>query len=243
MAPKYVPPVYEQPSFSCPHCGVLAPQKWYSIDVDQLGDASMSYKNLKSLRTMLSKSLYALSPEVEEQRKVYGTNVSICQADFCWKIAFWINGKLEYPIHEYEIMDPSDDMPESVREIYDEARAVYKNSPRAAAALLRLALETLLSGILGHKKNLHSMIGEIVEKFNVHEKVQKSLDSIRHFGNEGAHSGEIDLNEQPETVHFLFQLLCVLTDELINRQNRIDDLYMQLPESVRDGINKRDKRA
>ena len=35
------------------------------------------------------------------------------------------------------------DMPESVKEIYDEAREIAGQSPRAAAALLRLALEKI----------------------------------------------------------------------------------------------------
>lgn len=38
---------------------------------------------------------------------------------------------------------PHTDMPESVKEIYNEAREIASNSPRAAAALLRLALEKL----------------------------------------------------------------------------------------------------
>ena len=39
--------------------------------------------------------------------------------------------------------DPNVDMPESVKQLYNEAGTIYNKSPRAACALLRLAIDRL----------------------------------------------------------------------------------------------------
>lgn len=67
-----------------------------------------------------------------------------------------------------------------------------------------------------------------------------ALDAIRVIGNESVHPGEIDLNESRETALMLFKLLNLIVEKTISEQKMVQDLYESLPESKRQGIEKRD---
>ncbi|MGP4060369.1 DUF4145 domain-containing protein [Halobacillus sp. H74] len=87
---------------------------------------------------------------------------------------------------------------------------------------------------------LNEMIGELVKK-EIPEHVQQGLDSIRVYGNEGIHPGEIDLNDDQDTVIFLFELINIMVEELIARKKKIKSFYSKLPPGKLKGINKRDR--
>jgi len=68
----------------------------------------------------------------------------------CEKQSIWVNSELVYP-ETNKVDNPNDDLPEKVKEIYLEAAKISDASPRASAALLRLALQELLNE-LGARK-------------------------------------------------------------------------------------------
>ena len=73
-----------------------------------------------------------------------GVRVARCRA--CKMQSIWLeleDGILIWPV-ALTGEPPSIDMPDAVTEIYNEARSIANYSPRAASALLRLALEALL---------------------------------------------------------------------------------------------------
>ena len=55
-------------------------------------------------------------------------------------------------------------MPNAVSADYEEARAVYQDSPRSSAALLRLAIQKLCMELGQPGKNLNADIGELVNQ-------------------------------------------------------------------------------
>ena len=59
---------------------------------------------------------------------------------------------------------PIDEMPENVKELFNEARAVLNQSPRGACALLRLAIQYIVKELGEDEKNLNKAIGSLVEK-------------------------------------------------------------------------------
>ena len=76
---------------------------------------------------------------------------------------------------------PAEDMPESIKTIYKEASNVVGDSPRAACALLRLALEELLSYLRDNKeykslkgKNINEDIKELV-KLGLPTKIMRCI--------------------------------------------------------------------
>ncbi len=135
---------------------------------------------------------------------------------------------------------PSEDMPEDVKADFNEARAIVQASPRAAAALLRLALQKLTIHLGGKGKNLNEDIKNLVKK-GLPPKVERALDVVRVIGNNAVHPGKIDLRDDLDTAILLFELLNMIVDTMITQPRRVDEIYNKLPEGVRKAIEKRDK--
>ena len=114
---------------------------------------------------------------------------------------------------------PSPDLPESVRADYDEARAVAGRSRRAAAALLRVAVENLCIHLNGPQRNLDEHVGLLVAK-GLAEETAEMFDAVRLVGNNAAHPiDRIGLDECPEIVQTLFWLVNEIARDVITRPN------------------------
>jgi hypothetical protein len=133
---------------------------------------------------------------------------------------------------------PNPDMPEDVKNDYEEAASIYTQSPRGAAALLRLAIQKLCVELGGKGKNINDDVKTLVAN-GLPDKVQKSLDVVRVIGNNAVHPGQIDTDD-PEVAGKLFALLNIITDYMVSMPNRIDSMYAELPEGATDAIETRD---
>jgi len=165
--------------------------------------------------------------------------VSICRR--CEKYSVWVNGRLvEPPTSAAPI--PHKEMPPDVKALYEEGRTVLGPSPRAAAALLRLAIQQLLPHLGQHGININDEIAALVRE-GLPVRIQQSLDIVRVVGNNAVHPGEIQLDDNPEVASALFGLLNIIVETLIAEPKRIEALYASLPEAAREAINKRDKKS
>ena len=93
----------------------------------------------------------------------------------------------------------------------------------------------------GGGKNIDNNIKKIVES-GVDRETQRALDTLRVFGNSGAHPEEIKLDENPDLVYKMYELMNIVTERLITRKNKIDELYDILPEKKKDHIKSRDSK-
>ncbi|WP_197053860.1 DUF4145 domain-containing protein [Chitinibacter sp. ZOR0017] len=138
-------------------------------------------------------------------------------------------------------MPPHSDMPAEIIDEYNEARSIFAKSPRASAAMLRLAVQKLVK-ILGEKgENINQDIKALVEK-GLPVQVQQALDFCRVVGNNAVHPGEINLNDSPEIAQNLFSMINFIVEDRISRPKQIENLYMSLPEGARKSIEKRDEK-
>lgn len=132
-------------------------------------------------------------------------------------------------------------MPNDVRRDFEEARLVVDDSPRSAAALLRLAIQRLLDNHLEVEDGrIYDQIGSLVKQNRISPPIQRALDSVRVVGNNSVHPGEMDMDDNRDTALSLFKLVNVIVDETIGRDERIDDFYDTLPEGPKEGIENRD---
>jgi hypothetical protein len=173
--------------------------------------------------------------------QIPSSHAAISKCARCEGLAFWVSARLVEPC--VSIATPAHiDMPDKCRDDFEEARAIVDRSPRAAAALLRLALQKLMVHLGQSGKDLNQDIGNLVKK-GLGERVQKALDTCRVVGNESVHPGTLDVRDNPEIAHALFELMNFIVEELISRDKRIDALYQTLPATKLQGIADRDSTA
>ncbi len=174
--------------------------------------------------------------ELQGSRPIDNCDISTCS--HCGQASIWISGKLLYPI-ESSAPPANPDIPPEVREDYDEARSILSTSPRGAAALLRLAIQKLCKFLDEPGQNLNDDIASLVRK-GLTTRVQQALDVVRVIGNESVHPGQIDLRDDPVTATALFELVNLITDQMVSQPNKVDTLYRKLPQEKREQIERRD---
>lgn len=207
-------PQFGEKAFNCPHCGAYAQQDWDRVFVT------------------------ARIPFVGADPLPGRIRIATCVC--CGEASIWVDEKMVYPLESPAPL-PSEDMPEDIRRDYKEARAIVAHSPRAAAALLRLATEKLVIHLLGgdYEGNLNDGIAELVKR-GLPQKIQKALDTLRVIGNQSVHPGQIDLSDDFETATALFEALNLIVEYMITAEKKIDEMYKMLPEDKRQAIEKRD---
>lgn len=159
----------------------------------------------------------------------------------CEKFSIWVNQKMIYPLISTKPLAHSD-MPDNIKKTYNEARSVASSSSRAAAALLRVALEELTKHLGEKEGNLNKRIGNLKQK-GLPETVIKSLDIVRIYANEGgAHSGKIDLENKDNKgiVDKLFNIINFIVEKTITEKKEIEEMFKELPKSKKEGIKNRD---
>lgn len=207
--------IKKKPQIKCPYCHVFSQMDVQEFHFAQDAEASAGMPQIKS--------------KLELRR------CSNCGGKF-----FYENGQLLYP--EPEVVAPEKDMPESVKKLYEEAASICHRSPRAACALLRLAIEVLCDELGATGDTVSAKISSMVKR-GLTEDVQRALDVVRVVGNNAVHPGEIKLDvDDAATASMLFGLLNIITRRLISEPNMINSLYENLPENVKAHVAKRDSK-
>lgn len=169
------------------------------------------------------------------------TDFTYSHCDHCYKDCYWYKGKMIVP-SEAHVAPPHQDLPESCIVEYNEARDVASRSPRAAAALLRLAVQKLMVELGEKGKNINTDIGSLVSK-GLPVEIQQALDYCRVIGNNGVHPGEIELNDNPEITNSLFEMINFIVEDRISRPKKVAELYSILPKGALEAVEKRDEQT
>lgn len=203
-------PSYGKDGFNCPYCGAFSQQYWRTVKT--------------------SEHVFVANTTVN------GLSLAYCAK--CRQYSIWREEQMVYPIVSSALL-PHSDLPDEIRNDYEEARAIVSQSPRGAAALLRLAIQKLCSCLGEEGKNINKDIGNLVEK-GLPRTIQMALDVVRVIGNNAVHPGQIDLEDDTEIVGKLFKLVNMIVEETITRSRELDELYDSLPEGSREAIARRD---
>ncbi len=140
-----------------------------------------------------------------------------------------------------EAPPPHPDMPPAIRELYEEARGVLPASPRASAALLRVALEGLLEEAEYEKGRLADRLKRAHEEGKLTTQTYKLAGVLRLAGNAAAHYElwKIDPSqgqgqEDREMILALFEFLNEVTEELIAKPKRLEEMEQKLSRKLRE---------
>jgi len=202
--------------FHCPHCRVYAKQEWYNIAKGHLSEKGVGYY----------------------EGFVRDLSLSFCSK--CGKYALWLDDKMIYPASSIAPL-PADAMPTDVKEDFLEGRNVVNASPRAAAALLRLALQKLIIHLGESGKNLDDDIANLARK-GLPKKIYKALEAVRVIGNEAIHPGIISPKDDINTTIALFNLLNMIVDIMILQPKKFNEIYSKIPKSKKPTKKSRRKR-
>lgn len=219
MNTPYTPAKHQLPAFNCPNCGAFAKQNW-------------SYTSKITGR-------YSQNVSLNFSPSFYIPNGTIAECSNCGNHTFWLGDKMIYPYNSNAPL-PNADMPEDVKQDYEEARSIASISPRGAAALLRLAIQKLCKHLGESGDNINSDIGNLVKK-GLPLKLQQALDSVRVVGNNAVHPGQIDLKDDVEIANKLFAFINIICDNQISQAKQIDIFYTEIiPDNLKQAIDKRD---
>jgi len=261
---KYVSAAIDQLAFNCPHCGALAKQFWFFVEVRHLKTDSKPM--VVTAETV--KALKEPKPELEEleereehhrnvrwaeraatgrpffdERHAYSDfdvhNVSISSCFNCKELCLWVYDQMLWPRRPGG-PQPNLDLPADVRQDYEEASAILDASPRGAAALLRLAIQKLCEKLGESGQNINDDIASLVRK-GLDPRVQKALDVVRVIGNNAVHPGQIELRGDRATAETLFGLVNLICEKMISEPKHVEAVYDKLPESARKAIDQRDR--
>lgn len=131
---KYIAPIVFSGSFTCPHCGAISQQNWWSF----------SWAGVRNKNTNEN-----------------ALRIGACT--HCGKNTFWINEQMYYP-DTGAAPFPNVEMPSSVLSLYSEAASIAAKSPRGASALLRLAIQVLCKELGEKGTNINDDIKCLVAK-------------------------------------------------------------------------------
>ena len=218
MAKIYVQPNKELVKYTCPHCNTLS-----QVEKSQHYFPSDEYQEYHDMRAVTR----------------VRNRLTIHRCQCCGKKIIWIDDNYIYPDIVPEEANP--DMPESVKQLYNEAALISNKSPRAACALLRLAIDRLCNELGETDSSIDKNIGALVKR-GLSPEVQQALDIVRVVGNKAVHPGQIAFDvDSVETATILMSLLNMIVTRMITEPQRIGTMFESLPESVKKSIEKRDK--
>ncbi|PEA97929.1 hypothetical protein CON66_00105 [Bacillus cereus] len=232
----------KHPTFTCPHCYQISSQGWKYI-------YGPNYPRGKSKQINPESIISSTSTELAEDNNPFhhfnlrGVILSTCNK--CDSSTYWLKSlnaeEIQvYPSNSSDYPQPHEDMPDHIRKTFKEAGSVMHLSLGSSAALSRLTLENLLKHLGYEKGSLNDKIGKVISEGKVSAHVGRMLDIIRTYGNSGAHSGIINLDENPEIPKFLLELINLVVEHMITLPKKVDTMFDAIPPGIRAGIEKRD---
>ena len=213
---KYTAPEFKKEAFNCPHCGAYAHMEWQS----------------------------------KELRVYYQATCVNCKEYSLWRVtqvnypnifSLPVQGEMLYPDFGSAPL-PAEDMPEDVKNDYEEAARIFITSPRGAAALLRLGLQKLCIHLGEEGKNINADIRSLVEKGKLTGVAIKVADTLRITGNNAVHPGQISDTDFDRVAGKMFDLINSIVKETITRPKEWNELYQLMPENARNAAEAQDKK-
>jgi hypothetical protein len=227
---KSVPPSIAETAFDCPYCGAFTTQHWYQLRSTKIGGKTPNLPDVQFRKRIEADSrvdsqakshvlgwidkmhsgLIFLNDNTEDPYSYIVNNLYLSECYNCKKFAVWVHDRLVHPTAS-TAPPVNQDMPPDVLRDYEEAGRIAAESPRGAAALLRLAIQKICAELGGKGEKIDDDIASLVKK-GLSPLVQKALDAVRVIGNEAVHPGTLDLKDDRDTAIKLFKLVNIIAE-------------------------------
>jgi hypothetical protein len=206
-------------SFSCPHCNAVAHQDWYGLflkpenateavvlapqDAITLleGDEEERQREEQFLERLKNNDITYQYEKYSQSVKVKMVNLHLSSCSNCNGLSVWVRDRLVFPVKVAE-------RPDLVAADFEEAATILNKSPRGAAALIHLCVQTLIP-LEESGKYLDDEIGALISK-GLKVEIQEAMGALRVLAYNGA--GDIDLKEDKATATRIFALLKMIVE-------------------------------
>lgn len=237
----------ENISMACPHCRVVVNYRIFNSNIalsgiENLLDELEKYMertrnnyHLNSDTETLIKDKFIGSIKnlinLENNKELNRIDIDTCPS--CKKIIVWLDNEVIYP-KPVLTPPPNEDLPQDIKDDYDEAAKILQDSPRGSCALLRPALQKLLLSI-GQDRNLDRAIQDLNEGNAIDDDIQKAMDSVRIAGNNSIHPNklDIDLKDNKELAIQLFKIINYIANYILTKRREIEEMANKLQISSR----------
>lgn len=233
MATPHIRPTWGETGFNCPSCPYTTQQRWYCVKASASEWRLLLVTPEEPHFWADSDTQQALAAGIDVPTSTLGgfidtgsrvvANLFISECARCQCFAIWLHDQLVWPTAGAAPV-PNPDLPADVIKDYSEAAAITRESPRGAAALLRLAVQKLCKHLGATGKGLDDYIRKWVAT-GLDPRVEKALDTVRIVGNNAVHPGELDVDDDPATVETLFYLINYIAEKRISEPKRIDEWF------------------
>ncbi|TDJ86175.1 DUF4145 domain-containing protein [Campylobacter volucris] len=215
---KYIKPFFKGRAFNCPHCRAYSSMRW-----DDFCDYS------------------GVTIKGVEGYSFFESTCYHCERSVIWYLKDK-NPKIFFP--KEVAIPPEENMPENIKEIYEEASLILGDSPRASCALLRLALQELMKYLKENiqiynglkNRNISEDIKEIINIGNFYqeqkEMLEEAMNSIRLVGNKASHPSELDINDNSEIANILFEMINFIVGEIITKPKEREERLNKLKNAI-----------
>lgn len=216
MTKSYVAPQRNRTSFYCSHCGVMSQKVWRTLlweaglfhqaQPRQGHDTDPTMKRDGASTANVSPRETRFEPPDEKDPKQRSSvtlsheapnMLAVAECQNCKEVPFWPYQQMFY--REGYALPPNSNLSDDAKRDYLEAGSIVNNSPRGAAALLRLCLQELCVERGAKDRNLNGQIDWLVRKRSLSATIQQALGVVRVIGNEAVHPGQLDLRDERET--------------------------------------------
>lgn len=228
----FVSPKIGLDAFNCPHCNAYAQMEWFPLfDASGIGELTETNIQIAACSRCGEVSIWwsKLKASQEFGASILGTTREN-------------HGKMLLPDVGFA-SHPESDMPDDVKVDYIEASRIFMDSPRGAAALLRLALQKLCVYLGEEGKNINNDLRLLAEKEVLSPQVIKVADTLRITGNNAVHPGQMSDADFDQVAGKMFDLLNFIVRKAITEPRELDELYRMTPEQPRKAAEERDARA
>lgn len=258
--PEQIAPSTSLKAFVCPHCFAFTTQTWRKVLVSYSDKDNIPFRVTDAeqykidFREMFNKvgrhdeelpdwidRIAAGLPHIADKydKTVFDVeNVDASQCYHCDKIAIWVGQSIVWP-RRSDAPKPNAALPSDIISDFREAGEIVDASPRGAAAILRLCIQKLCRHLGEPGKNINEDIGSLVKK-GLDPRVQQMMDTLRIFGNNAVHPGEIDLRDDRDSAEKLFFLVNLIAEIMIAQPKAINEMYGRIGSSQIQAIVKRD---
>lgn len=172
------------------------------------------------------------------QQRLESVYTSRCHS--CAKFSLWLNEQIIHPADTQHIIC-NEDLPDNIKPDFEEASRIVSISPRGAAALLRLCVQKLCNFLDAKGNTIDQQIADLVTR-GLNPQVSDMLDVVRVIGAESVHPGTMDMKDDVETAHKLFELINLVVERMISEPKKIEALKQKLPPSKLQAIEDRNAR-